>query len=71
MRAALRRAGESCALATEEIGERELFSRASDELRISEKKLGERLSALGRELGPPWRQDQKYAALAAWLLLPR
>src|SRR5258708_3207015 len=27
------------------------------------------LAELGRTLGPPWRQDQKLATLAAWLAL--
>lgn len=25
------------------------------------------VSALGKSIGPPWRKDQKFAALAAWL----
>jgi hypothetical protein len=25
------------------------------------------LDELGKMLGPPWQQDQKFAALAAWL----
>jgi hypothetical protein len=24
---------------------------------------------MGRSLGPPWRQDEKLATLAAWLVL--
>jgi hypothetical protein len=28
-----------------------------------------RLLELGRPLGPPWTQDQKYAALVAWMAL--
>ena len=28
-----------------------------------------RIDALGRELGPPWAQDQKESALVAWLAL--
>jgi hypothetical protein len=33
--------------------------------------LRERLTAWGRDLGPPWGQDQKEAALVAWLALAR
>jgi hypothetical protein len=28
-----------------------------------------RLAELGRPLGPPWSQDEKFAALAAWLAI--
>jgi hypothetical protein len=31
----------------------------------------ERLSSLGRLIGPPWTQDQKFAAVAAFLMLDR
>jgi len=27
------------------------------------------LSELGKAIGPPWQQDQKFAALAAWLAI--
>lgn len=33
--------------------------------------LQQRLMALGRELGAPWREDEKHAALAAWVALAR
>lgn len=32
-------------------------------------KLRERLAGVGKELGPPWGQDQKEAMLVAWLAL--
>lgn len=51
------------------IRERELFDIAVRELHIPAAKLKSKLTNLGRELGPPWTQDQKNAALAAWLLL--
>lgn len=28
------------------------------------------LTAIGKPIGPPWRQDEKLAAVAAWLALP-
>jgi len=31
--------------------------------------LERRVADLGKPLGPPWSQDQKCAALAAWLAL--
>ena len=51
------------------IRERDLPDRATKELRIAAPKLRAQLTNLGRDLGPPWTQDQKGAALAAWLLL--
>jgi hypothetical protein len=33
--------------------------------------LAQRLASLGRVLGPPWREDEKHAALAAWAALGR
>jgi hypothetical protein len=30
-----------------------------------------RIAALGRGIGPPWTQDQKFAALVAWLALAK
>jgi hypothetical protein len=50
------------------IRERELFDIAAGELHIPAARLKSKLVILGRELGPPWTQDQKNAALAAWLL---
>ena len=51
------------------IVERELFARAQSALGHSRKELDRRISDFGRALGPPWQQDQKFAALAAWLAL--
>ena len=63
------RACEQLKLPITKISERELFDLASHKLRSSPAKLTSKLTALGRNLGPPWTQDQKFAALAAWLLL--
>jgi hypothetical protein len=38
---------------------------------IREHELWPRLDDLRRELGPPWAEDQKLAALAAWISLAR
>lgn len=51
------------------IRERELFDIAAGELHISAARLKSKLASLGRELGPPWTQDQKNSALVGWLLL--
>ena len=51
------------------VKERELFERVQTQFRISASEIQRRLSELGRSLGPPWRQDEKYAALAGLLAL--
>ncbi|MGA2594490.1 MAG: hypothetical protein ABSH32_31715 [Bryobacteraceae bacterium] len=60
-REALRAASRACGLPLVEVKERELLTRA--------KPLEPHLAAMGRAIGPPWRQDQKYATMAAWLAL--
>jgi hypothetical protein len=61
-------ATERCKLRNVCVKERELLERCRSEL-APEKELQKHLAALGRALGPPWRQDEKFATLAAWLAL--
>jgi len=51
------------------IKERELIPLASAKLRRSQAALTTFLTKLGKPLGAPWSQDEKLAALAAWLAL--
>jgi hypothetical protein len=51
------------------VPERDLWPLASRALRSSEDKLRDRVAALGKKLGPPWGEDQKLAALAAFVAL--
>jgi len=60
-----------CNLPVHAIREKELFGAASKALGISEAVLKRRVAALGKALGPPWGQDEKLAALGAWLTLAR
>ena len=60
-RQALIHAGEKCGLSVLGLRERELCT----------PELVRRVTELGRPLGPPWRQDEKHAALAAWMALKR
>ena len=53
------------------IRERDLLTICAAELKLGRDELDESLADWGRALGPPWRQDEKFAALAAWLALPR
>ncbi len=62
-------AAKSCGLRVRRIREKELFDLAASEFRIPAADLIRGLNDLGRVTGPPWRQDHKFAALAAWLVL--
>jgi hypothetical protein len=68
-REALVHAGRRCRLSTFTIPERELLPIASKTLKVREVDLRARLTALGKPVGPPWSQDEKFAALAAWMAL--
>ena len=70
-RGAIARAAESLGLPMTGVRERELLTCASSELRFSRDDLESRIAEMGRALGPPWRQDEKYAALVAWMTLER
>jgi len=70
-RDSLRAACAHCNLPVHAIREKELFGAASKALGISEAVLKRRVAALGKALGPPWGQDEKLAALGAWLTLAR
>ena len=48
---------------------KELVATAQRVLGLGEDELRARLALLGQGVGAPWRQEQKDAALAAWLSL--
>ena len=56
-------------LRTRTFSDRELEATASSELGTRPASLKLALNDLGRALDPPWRSDEKQAALAAWLML--
>jgi len=58
-------------LPLEGVREKELFEIASKSLGISPATLKRRIAEFGKSFGPPWTQDEKFAALAAWLSLSR
>lgn len=68
-REALLHASARCGLETVTVKERELVAVASRALRLKPGDLTRRAAELGRPLGPPWSQDEKFASLAAWLAL--
>jgi hypothetical protein len=51
------------------VKERELLARAAADLGLSAARIEDRVAGMGKGIGPPWRQDQKFAAVAAWLAL--
>jgi len=51
------------------IKEKELLDRAGQVFRAKPNELMRRVTELGRPFGAPWSQDEKFAALAAWLAL--
>ena len=70
-REALRAASRECGLPVTEIRERELFARAAADLRLPAARVEREVAAMGKAIGPPWRQDEKFAAAAAWIVLGR
>jgi len=66
-REAIIHAAETIKLPVRRVKEKELFEVAGVQFGIASVELRERLDGLGKILGRPWRQDEKYAALVAWL----
>jgi hypothetical protein len=65
----LRQASRRSGLAVAEVKEKELEERAARVLRRPAGELRLRLAEWGKAVGPPWTQDEKRAALVAWLAL--
>lgn len=65
----LRQASRRCGLRLTEVGERELEEKAPRSLRSPQAVLQRRVADWGKALGSPWTQDEKRAALVAWLAL--
>lgn len=68
-REVLLHACKKCKLTVSAIKERELLATASSEWRRKPPSLLKTLADLGKPLGSPWTQDEKFATLAAWLTL--
>jgi len=68
-REVLARASESCALPVRRVQERAIWERSAEVFHLRPETLQQQIQALGRSLGPPWRQDEKLASLAAWIAL--
>jgi hypothetical protein len=68
-RSAVRQACNSCGLPHRQVKERELWTEAERQLDQPRQGLRAAVDAFRKDLGPPWQQDHKLAALAAWLTL--
>jgi len=68
-REALLHASARCGLRDFRIKEKELLNHAGQALRLQGTELMDRVTKLGRSLGSPWSQDEKFATIAAWLAL--
>jgi len=68
-REALRSASLRCGLQVTCTKERELLDSCAEAFSLRPPVVLRRATELGRGLGAPWSQDEKYAALAAWLAL--
>jgi hypothetical protein len=68
-REALLHASKRCGVELFTAKESELIARAVQDLHLQPNELRRRLTNLGHPLGSPWSQDEKFAALVAWLSL--
>jgi hypothetical protein len=68
-REVLVQASEHCSLPVTKIKEREIWERGTTVLRRPSADLQQLIDGLGKSLGPPWRQDEKLASMAAWIAL--
>jgi hypothetical protein len=68
-REVLVRASEHCSLHITKVKEREVWDKGTIAFQLPSADLRQRIDGLGRSLGPPWRQDEKLASLAAWIAL--
>jgi hypothetical protein len=63
------RASEHFSLRVTGVRERDVLARAAEATGLAADELQRRVAEMGRPLGPPWRQDEKLASLAAWTVL--
>jgi hypothetical protein len=65
-RSAVVQAFERCALPLTAIRERELWAHCAAALHRPAGELQHYVAEMGRRIGPPWRQDEKLAAMVGW-----
>ena len=67
-RDAVAAACDSCQIAVRRVRERDMENELQ-KLPVTAAAAKERIAAFGKQAGPPWTQDEKLAALGAWLML--
>jgi hypothetical protein len=67
-RDAIAAACNSCKIAVRRVRERDMENELQ-KLPVTAPAAKERIAAFGKQAGPPWTQDEKLAALGAWLML--
>jgi hypothetical protein len=68
---ALLEGAESCGLETIDVPKRSIWEHGEAVLGVARDELRQWINELRRKVGPPWAEDQKLAALAAWIALAR
>jgi hypothetical protein len=66
---ALLEGAEACGLEAIAVPKRSIWEQGEAVLGVAREELRDRIAQLRRELGSPWAEDQKLAALAAWIAL--
>ena len=69
-RTALLHACAECGVPANRLREKDLMQTAVSNLKLNEQQIRTRLAQMGQKIGRPWTQDEKLAALSAWLMLP-
>jgi hypothetical protein len=67
-RDAIAGACDGCQIAVRRVRERDMENELQ-KLPVTAAAAKERIAAFGKQAGPPWTQDEKLAALGAWLML--
>ena len=68
-RNAIRGACEDLGLLLHEVKEKESLSRATEKFGLPADRIVQILATIGKRVGPPWTQDEKFAAVSGWLAL--
>ena len=68
---ALLQAAESLGLGAVAVPKQAIWEQGEAALGVDRDELRQRIDDLRRDVGPPWAEDQKLAALAAWIALAR
>jgi hypothetical protein len=66
---ALLQGAESCGLEAIAVPKKSIWEQGAAALGVAQAELRHWIDELRREVGPPWAEDQKLAALAAWIAL--